>query len=34
MGNQINLGTLFAGHVDLESVGFDGSPLNERWLPI
>lgn len=26
-------GTLFAGHVDLEDVGFDGPPVNERRLP-
>ena len=25
-------GSLFAGHVDLEDVGLDGSPVNERWL--
>ncbi len=25
-------GTLFAGHVDLEDVGFDGPPINARWL--
>ena len=25
-------GTLFAGHVDLQDIGFDGPPVNERWL--
>ncbi len=25
-------GSLFAGHVDLEDVGLDGPPVNERWL--
>ncbi len=26
-------GSLFAGHVDLEHIGFEGTPVNERWLP-
>ena len=25
-------GSLFAGHVDFESVGFDAPPVNDRWL--
>ena len=25
-------GSLFAGHVDLENLGFDGTPVNDRWL--
>lgn len=25
-------GTLFAGHVDLDNMGFDGTPVNDRWL--
>ena len=25
-------GTLFAGHVDLENMGFEGTPVNDRWL--
>ena len=25
-------GSLFAGHVDLENEGFDGTPANDRWL--
>ena len=25
-------GSLFAGHVDLEDVGLEGTPVNERWL--
>ena len=25
-------GTLYAGHVDLEDVGFDATPVNDRWL--
>ena len=25
-------GSLFAGHVDLENIGFDGTPVNDRWL--
>jgi alkanesulfonate monooxygenase SsuD/methylene tetrahydromethanopterin reductase-like flavin-dependent oxidoreductase (luciferase family) len=24
--------SLFAGHVDLDDVGYDGTPVNERWL--
>ena len=26
-------GSLFAGFVDLEDIGLDGTPVNERWLP-
>ena len=26
-------GTVFAGHVDMENIGFEGTPVNERWLP-
>ncbi len=33
MGNQIRFGTLYAGHVDLEDIGFAGEPVNDRWLP-
>ena len=25
-------GSLFAGHVDLDNEGFDGTPANDRWL--
>ncbi len=25
-------GTLFAGHVDLDEIGLDGTPVNDRWL--
>ena len=25
-------GSLFAGHVDLEDIGFDATPVNDRWL--
>ncbi len=25
-------GSLFAGHVDLDNMGFDGTPVNDRWL--
>ena len=25
-------GSLFAGNVDLDNIGFDGTPVNERWL--
>src|SRR5712692_9619745 len=25
-------GTLFAGHVDLDDMGLDGTPVNARWL--
>ena len=25
-------GTLFAGHVDLDNLGLDGTPVNDRWL--
>ena len=26
-------GSLFAGHVDLDNLGYDGTPVNDRWLP-
>ena len=26
-------GSLFAGHVDLDNIGLDGTPVNDRWLP-
>ena len=26
-------GTLYAGHVDLEDLGYDATPVNDRWLP-
>ena len=26
-------GSLFAGHVDLEDLGLDATPVNDRWLP-
>ncbi len=26
-------GTLFAGHVDLDNIGLEGTPVNDRWLP-
>ena len=25
-------GSLFAGHVDLDNIGFEGTPVNDRWL--
>ena len=25
-------GSLYAGHVDLENIGFEGTPVNDRWL--
>ena len=25
-------GSLFAGHVDLDDEGLDGTPANDRWL--
>ena len=25
-------GSLFAGHVDLDNLGLDGTPVNDRWL--
>jgi alkanesulfonate monooxygenase SsuD/methylene tetrahydromethanopterin reductase-like flavin-dependent oxidoreductase (luciferase family) len=25
-------GSLYAGHVDLDNIGLDGTPVNERWL--
>ena len=25
-------GSLFAGHVDLDDIGFEGTPVNDRWL--
>ena len=27
-----SFGSLFAGHVDLDKEGFDGTPANDRWL--
>jgi alkanesulfonate monooxygenase SsuD/methylene tetrahydromethanopterin reductase-like flavin-dependent oxidoreductase (luciferase family) len=27
-----SFGSLFAGHVDLDNIGLDGTPVNERWL--
>ena len=27
-----SFGSLFAGHVDLENEGLDGTPANDRWL--
>ena len=26
-------GSLFAGNVDLDDIGFEGTPVNDRWLP-
>jgi alkanesulfonate monooxygenase SsuD/methylene tetrahydromethanopterin reductase-like flavin-dependent oxidoreductase (luciferase family) len=26
-------GSLYAGHVDLDNEGLDGTPVNDRWLP-
>ncbi len=26
-------GSLYAGHVDLDNEGMDGTPVNDRWLP-
>ena len=26
-------GSLFAGHIDLDNIGLDGTPVNDRWLP-
>ena len=26
-------GSLYAGHVDLDNIGFEGTPVNARWLP-
>ena len=26
-------GSLFAGHVDLDDLGLDATPVNDRWLP-
>src|SRR5437867_4343329 len=28
-----SFGSLFAGHVDLDDEGLEGTPVNERWLP-
>ena len=25
-------GSLYAGHVDLDNIGFEGAPVNDRWL--
>ena len=27
-----SFGSLFAGHVDLDNIGLDGTPVNDRWL--
>jgi alkanesulfonate monooxygenase SsuD/methylene tetrahydromethanopterin reductase-like flavin-dependent oxidoreductase (luciferase family) len=27
-----SFGTLYAGHVDFDNIGFDSTPLNDRWL--
>ena len=27
-----SFGSLFAGHVDLDNLGLDGTPVNDRWL--
>ena len=32
-GMIVKFGSLFAGHVDLDNEGFDGTPANDRWLP-
>ena len=26
-------GSLYAGHVDLDNIGLDGTPVNHRWYP-
>ncbi len=26
-------GSLYAGHVDMDNIGLEGTPVNERWLP-
>src|SRR5712691_1490665 len=26
-------GSLYAGHVDLDNIGLDGTPVNDRWYP-
>jgi alkanesulfonate monooxygenase SsuD/methylene tetrahydromethanopterin reductase-like flavin-dependent oxidoreductase (luciferase family) len=28
----IRFGSLYAGHVDLDNIGLEGTPVNERWL--
>jgi hypothetical protein len=28
----MQFGSLYAGHVDLENIGPEGTPVNERWL--
>ena len=28
-----SFGSLYAGHVDLDNEGLDGTPVNDRWLP-
>lgn len=27
-----SFGSLFAGHVDLDNEGFEGTAVNDRWL--
>ena len=27
-------GSLFAGNVDLDQIGLEGTPANERWLSV
>ena len=27
-----SFGSLYAGHVDFDDIGFDAMPLNDRWL--
>ena len=27
------IGSLFAGNVDLDNIGLEGTPANDRWLP-
>ena len=31
-GMITRFGSLFAGHVDLDNEGLDGTPVNDRWL--
>ena len=33
MGMITRFGSLYAGHVDLDDLGLDGTPVNDRWLP-
>ena len=33
LGQMITkFGSIYAGHVDLEDIGLEGTPVNERWL--